>query len=70
MFNAFNHPSFGLPYTDPSQQSNFGQIATIGCDIASRHAGRYQTQLLATKNQRFNSVVDDLRGHKRQSIRD
>jgi len=29
MFNAFNHPSFGLPYTDPSQ-SNFGVIATIG----------------------------------------
>ena len=30
MFNAFNHPSFGLPYTDPSQPSNFGRIVTIG----------------------------------------
>jgi hypothetical protein len=29
MFNAFNHPSFGLPSTDPSS-ANFGQITAIG----------------------------------------
>jgi hypothetical protein len=29
MFNAFNHPSFGLPDTSPTD-SNFGQITTIG----------------------------------------
>ena len=34
MFNAFNHPSFGLPNTDPSS-SNFGQITAIGA-IAPR----------------------------------
>lgn len=29
MFNAFNHPNFGLPNNDPSS-SNFGQITSIG----------------------------------------
>ena len=29
MFNAFNHPSFGTPNTDPTQ-SNFGQITNTG----------------------------------------
>jgi outer membrane receptor protein involved in Fe transport len=29
MFNAFNHPSFGLPDTSPTD-SNFGQITAIG----------------------------------------
>ena len=29
MFNAFNHPNFGLPNTSPTSGS-FGQITTIG----------------------------------------
>jgi hypothetical protein len=29
MFNAFNHPNFGLPDNDPSS-SNAGQITGIG----------------------------------------
>ena len=29
MFNAFNHPSFGIPHNDPSS-GNFGQITSIG----------------------------------------
>lgn len=29
MFNAFNHPSFGIPNTDPTS-SNFGQINSTG----------------------------------------
>ncbi len=29
MFNAFNHPSFGTPNTDPTS-ANFGQITSIG----------------------------------------
>ena len=35
MFNAFNHTSFGLPNTDPTSPSNFGQITNIGA-IAPR----------------------------------
>jgi hypothetical protein len=36
MFNAFNHPSFGLPNTDPSPgNASYGQITTIG-NVAPR----------------------------------